>query len=66
MTYTGVSAFKMTTAGQERNLARQKRVEENMNIAAQRFALGVERAKAWEIEQDFEQEQHRVAGLKRQ
>jgi len=65
MNYTGVSVFSKAKQG-DKNYAREKCVEENMKQAHLRFALGLEKAKAYELTKEYEQEQHRIAGVKRQ
>ena len=65
MQYTGVSAF---TQGKNSGKfpGREMNIEANMEQAHVRFALGVEKARNWEYEKDYEQEIHRLAGIKRQ
>ena len=53
MQYTGVSAFPQGMQ-HEKTTMREKNVEENMKAAQLRFALGVEKAKRWEAEKDYE------------
>ena len=53
MQYTGVSAFPQGMQT-EKITIREKNVEENMKAAQLRFALGVEKARRWEAEKDYE------------
>ena len=65
MQYTGVSAFSQGK-NSGKNAARETNIESNMEAAHLRFAVGVEKARQWEAAKDHEQEQHRIAGIKRQ
>ena len=53
MHYTGVSSFPQGIQHEKATLG-EKNVEENMKAAQLRFALGVEKAKRWEAERDYE------------
>ena len=63
--FTGVSCM-LQGVQNDKTQAREKCVEANMRGATMRFERGLEQAKQWEAQQEYEQEMHRIAGVKRQ